>query len=110
TKNRSRRRDFASLGASTRLQRRAGGAEILRRRAANTPQRTARRAVRQRERDEAQPSWCRASITRLAAITEPHVYARNDRYERHAQRSQPKLRLRKEMMPSMPARKWRSRW
>ncbi len=45
----------------------------------------------------------------FAAITEPHAYARNDRYERHAQRSQPKLRFRNEMIPSTPARKLRRR-
>jgi len=64
------------------------------------------------EHDGDHASACRASITRFAVITEAHVYARNDPYERHAQRSQPKQRLRNEITISgwQPRREWLSRY
>ena len=72
TRNRPRPRDFASLGRAAVPPRPRGRPEN---RVAGTPQRSRAHvgAALDHERVSDQASVCRASITRFAAITEPHV-------------------------------------
>ncbi len=52
-----------------------------------------------------QAIWLRAWSRRFAVTTEAHAQERNDRSDRHRQRPQPKHRLSREIVASMPARK-----